>query len=333
MKNNYPHYKYNLSISLTAIVTGISILSFNIIIYPSLLPKIISSANSYWIEQSSYIFYFVFGLGIAIGIFGIYGILQYFNFKYSKYHRDNFNLKYEIIQSPFDLSSATRPFILKNQPISIVEIILDMLNNKKYSRFFLPTTLVYGFLYAIISGMLFISPEGGISHISGIIEFPSIIIMQYGHIGYVPAISIYLNDSFGIFILPLNLIVMIIVSPLVALNVVSFIYTFANYYSARKRKYNSTSLQFSDKGNTHQFIGILGATTSLFAACPICASFYIFKIFSVSLAATVAAFTTNYYMIFIIISIPLLLISPIITAFNIKKLINSSFNGQCAIGK
>ena len=207
-----------------------------------------------------------------------------------------------------------------------------MLNNKKYSRFFLPTTLVYGFLYAIISGMLFISPEGGISHISGIIEFPSIIIAIWPH--RICSCNFYLfKPSFGIFILPLNLIVMIIVSPLVALNVVSFIYAFANYYSARKRKYNSTSLQFSDKGNTHQFIGILGATTSLFAACPICASFYIFKIFSVSLAATVSAFTTNYYMIFIIISIPLLLISPIITAFNIKKLINSSFNGQCAIGK
>jgi len=330
-KNTYT--KYNLSISLIVIITGISTLSINFILYPFLLPKIITEANSQWIEQSSYIFYIVFGLGIGIEIYGIYRILQDLNFKfYSKNNEDSLTFKQELIQSPSKLSK-TSPFIMEKQPISIHRIILNMINNKKYFKFFLPITLTYGFLYAIISGSLIIRFEGGISHISGIVDFPSVIMMQYGPIGYVPAIAIYFNDSFGLFIIPLNLIVTIIVSSLVGINAVSSMYAFANYYSLRKRKGNNPSSAFSAKDNSPQFIGILGATTSLFAACPTCASFYIFNILSSSLAATISAFTINYYIIFIIISIPLLVLSPIITAFNIKRLINSYSNGQCSIRK
>jgi hypothetical protein len=330
-KNTYT--KYNLSISLIVIITGISTLSINFILYPFLLPKIITEANSQWIEQSSYIFYIVFGLGIGIEIYGIYRILQDLNFKfYSENNEDSLTFKQELIQSPSKLSK-TSPFIMEKQPISIPRIILNMINNKKYFKFFLPITLTYGFLYAIISGSLIIRFEGGISHISGIVDFPSVIMMQYGPIGYVPAIAIYFNDSFGLFIIPLNLIVTIIVSSLVGINAVSSMYAFANYYSLRKRKGNNPSSAFSAKDNSHQFIGILGATTSLFAACPTCASFYIFNILSSSLAATISAFTINYYIIFIIISIPLLVLSPIITAFNIKRLINSYSNGQCSIRK
>jgi hypothetical protein len=332
-KNN-TYTKYNLSISLVVVITGISTLVINFIIYPFLLPKIITEADSQWIEQSSYIFYIIFGLGIAIEIYGIYRILQYLNFKfYSENNEDSLTFKQELIHSSSSKLSNTNPFIMKKQqPISIPRIILNMINYKKYFKFFLPITLTYGFLYGIISGSLIIRLEGGISHISGIVDFPSLIMMQYGPMGYVPAIAIYFNDNFGIFILPLNLIVMIIVSSLVGINAISSMYAFANYYSIRKRKGNPFSA-FCAKNNSHQFIGILGATTSLFAACPTCASFYIFNILSSSLAATVAAFTINYYIMFLIISIPLLVISPIITAFNIKRLINSYSNGQCAIRK
>ncbi len=334
-KNKNTSTKNTLSISLILIITGISILFFNLIYYPFLLPKIISTSNSHWIEQSSYIFYIVFTVGLVIESYGIYSLLQYLKYKYIKSNNNSLAFRKEMLQSS-DIIARTPPLIMKKekqQSTSILGIIIDMINNKKYFRFFLPVVLAYGFLYAIISGSLIIRFEGGISHISGIVDFPSVIMMQYGPIGYVPAIAIYFNDSFGLFIIPLNLIVTIIVSSLVGINAVSSMYAFANYYSLRKRKCNNPSSAFSAKDNSHQFIGILGATTSLFAACPTCASFYIFNILSSSLAATIAAFTINYYIIFIIISIPLLVLSPIITAFNIKRLINSYSNGQCSIKK
>ena len=60
--------------------------------------------------------------------------------------------------------------------------------------------------------------------------------MQYGPVGYTPAMSIYLNDNVGILIIPINLITIIIISSLVGLNAVSSVYTFKSYRSEKKRK-------------------------------------------------------------------------------------------------
>lgn len=327
MRNTYT--KSDLLFSLIVIISGITILTFDIFLYPSFLPKVITTANSQWIEQSSYVFYIVFILGILIEVYGIYRILQYLTFKVS--NNDDLTFKQVMVQHSSKLTT-TKPDI-KKQQVSVFKIILDILNDKKYFRFFLPITLAYGFLYAMISGTLIIRPEGGISHISGIVDFPSVIMMQYGPIGYVPTISIYLSDSFGIFIIPLNLIVTIIISSLVGFNAVSTIYAYANYHSTRKRKESHDIATSSAIKNNTQFMGVLGATTSLFAACPTCASFYIFNILAGSLATTVAAFTVTYYALFIMTSIPLLVIAPFITAFNIKKMKNSYTSGQCSIRK
>ncbi len=58
-------------------------LTFDILFYPSFLPKVITTDNSQWIEQSGYVFYIVFILGILIESYGIYRILQYLTFKVS----------------------------------------------------------------------------------------------------------------------------------------------------------------------------------------------------------------------------------------------------------
>ena len=60
--------------------------------------------------------------------------------------------------------------------------------------------------------------------------------MQYGPVGYTPALSIYLNDGLGILIIPINLIIIIIISALVGLNAVSSIYAFKTYRLEKKEK-------------------------------------------------------------------------------------------------
>ena len=77
---------------------------------------------------------------------------------------------------------------------------------------------------------------------------------------------------------------------------------------------------------------MLGATTSLFAVCPTCASFYLFNILTGSLATTIASFTVTYYALFLSLSVPLLIITPLINAINIKKM-KMNFTGQCKINK
>ncbi len=70
-------------------------LTFDIFFYPSFLPKVITTDNSQWIEQSGYVFYIVFILGILIESYGIYRILQYLTFKVS--NNDDLTFKQTVL--------------------------------------------------------------------------------------------------------------------------------------------------------------------------------------------------------------------------------------------
>ncbi|MDN5846350.1 MAG: hypothetical protein L0H53_08770, partial [Candidatus Nitrosocosmicus sp.] len=208
-------------------------------------------------------------------------------------------------------------------------IILSITNDRKYFRFFLPIVIGYGVIYSIVSGIIIIRPEGGIAHVSGIHNLPAVVMMQYGPTGYVPTMSIYISDNLGIFIIPLNLIIALVVSALVGLNSIISIYALFNCYSNKNR------FSFTNTSTSSSFLGALGATTSLFVICPTCASLYIFTAIAGGLAPSIAAFTFTYYNLFMMVSIPLLLCTPILTALSIKKMnvnTNNTFV-QCSLNK
>jgi len=138
--------------------------------------------------------------------------------------------------------------------------------------------------------------------------------------------SIYLSDYVGILIIPVNLITIIIISALVGLNAVSSVHTFKSYRSEKKRKKTADVMNVPKNGT--RFLSMLGATTSLFAVCPTCTSFYLFSILAGSLATTIASFTVTYYEVFLSLSVPLLIITPFINAINIKKM-RMDIAGQC----
>jgi Ca2+/Na+ antiporter len=108
---------------------------------------------------------------------------------------------------------------------------------------------------------------------------------------------------------------------LVGFNAVSSIYAFRLYRSEKK-----ISRIFGEKRT--KFLGILGTTTSLFAVCPTCASFYLFNVFAGSISTTIASFAVSYYALFISLSVPLLVVTPFVTAINIKRM-KMNFANQC----
>ena len=120
-----------------------------------------------------------------------------------------------------------------------------MITDKSSSFFFLPITITYGLFYALISSTLIIRFDGSITHMSGIEKFPTIIMMQYGPVGYTPSISIYLNDNVGILIIPINIIIILIISTLVGLNVISSIYAIKAYISEKREQKKHLYLLFS----------------------------------------------------------------------------------------
>jgi hypothetical protein len=320
------------AIPIILILTGIAIPFFDFFYYPLFLPKVITSENSQWIQSSSYIFYIVFVMSIVIEILGIRQMIRYLALKFNNY--DDYADK-DGITPPSSLSYSSHSKINfssrdenKQESISVFKILFSMITDKKSTVFFLPITVIYGFFYAIISSTLIIRLGGGISHMYGIEKFPSIIIMQYGPVGYTPALSIYLNDGLGILIIPINLIIIIIISALVGLNAVSSIHAFKTYRLEKKRK-SIAAIGYSTN-NGSKILSILGATASLFTVCPTCASLYLFNVLAGSFATTMVSFTVNYYAFILSISIPLLIITPFVNALNIKK-IKMNIIGQCRI--
>jgi hypothetical protein len=289
--------RQNAAIIIT--LTGIAILIASIILFPSFLPPIITHENSIWIDSMGHIFFSLLFGSIILTAFGIYKMFQ---------TRD-----YRINMSLSMLPSPSYP--------SLSKIIISIVNEKKYFRFFWPASMGYGFFYAVVSSMFIYRPDN-ISNIYGV-TIPSIVMTSYGPIGYVPIMAAYLTEHIGVLIIPINLVVTVIVSALVGFNTVLSLYAFAN----RPKKSNTPPT--SAVTSTGSIIGALGATTGLFAACPTCASFYIFSVMAGSLAPTVAVFAVTYYVLFVVVSLPLLLATPFITALSIRRMMF----GQCSLVK
>jgi hypothetical protein len=117
---------------------------------------------------------------------------------------------------------------------------------------------------------------------------------------------------------PPSHVVILLVLSLVGVDMVFSIYAFKNH---PKRSITTPT----------SILGVLGATTGLFAACPTCASFYIFSILEGSLAPTISAITATFYALFICISIPLLFLTPFITVLSIRKMQMVAMSSQCSL--
>src|SRR4051812_32146684 len=128
-------------IGISSIIVAISILSLDIIYYPSLLPKIITSQNSFWIEQTSYIFY-----SLIVGSF----ILVMYGCRCLCMQKEN-------TLPVLSASSQTGSYL------GLFKIINNIISNKNYFRIFWPASLGYGIFYSLVSGMLLYKPEGLLS--------------------------------------------------------------------------------------------------------------------------------------------------------------------------
>jgi len=171
--------------------------------------------------------------------------------------------------------------------------------NNKSRKIFVATFISYGIFFAFTSGMIVYQPDVVFSyHYNAII--PSAHLNSCcGEPGYMPEIIVYLSEHVGLQIIPINLVLVVVVSYLVGLN---------------------TSLAINAISITKKSGGLssIGAITGLFVACPTCVSTF-FAIFIGS--TTAVAFTvllTHLQTLFIGITIPILLLTPIIIAKKIK---------------
>lgn len=178
-------------------------------------------------------------------------------------------------------------------------IIAQVTWNTKSRRIFVGTAIGYGIFFALTSGILVYQPDVTFSYHYAV-KVPSAQIAPCcGEIGYVPKFIVYITEHVGMQIIPINLVLQIAVSYLVGLNASIAV----NAFSILRR---GTGM------------GSVAAATGLFIACPTCAGTFLSLFVSASSALAFAVAVTQLQTIFIAISIPLLVVTPVIMAKKIK---------------
>ena len=211
--------------------------------------------------------------------------------------------------------------IRKRRSSSIMQdfsIIVNIISQTKFLRLFLLVLVAYAVLFSFISQIIIFRPDVSFSRVYGVTIPSWKMTLCCNAPGFVPMFTAYLSDNLIIFIIPVNLVLAVILSTLVGLNIVLAVYMFQN---RAKKMDNKSDILYSG--------GIGGATTGLLTACPICAGTFFSMIVGLvigassasSLAGVVTATTTlaPFQMVFILISIPTLLISPYLTIKSLKK--------------
>ena len=179
--------------------------------------------------------------------------------------------------------------------------------NKKSRKIFVITFIGYGVFFSLVSGTLVYQPEVNFAIHYGATIPSGFIAPCCDSPGYMPKIIIYLTEHVGLQIIPINLVLQVIVSYLVALNVSIAINAFT----------------ISKKGSG---VTTIGAATGLFIACPTCAGTFLSIFIGTASAIALSIALTQMQTLFIAISIPVLLATPYLMA---KKLRNA--DGSCKI--
>lgn len=202
--------------------------------------------------------------------------------------------------------------------VAYLPIIVSIISQTKYFRLFVLTSITYAVVFCLISQIIIFRPDVLFSHIYGV-SIPSWKITPCCNSpGYVPMFTAYLSDNLIIFIIPINLVLVVVLSTLVGVNISLAAYSLQN----KNKKITSNK-----NSNIPYSGGIGGAATGFFTACPTCAGTFFSTIVAMitgasSASAAAAAITATtlgpFQTLFITISICILLISPYLTIKNLK---------------
>lgn len=182
---------------------------------------------------------------------------------------------------------------------SLMSYITAVFTDNKYWKVMIISATGYGIFFGFLS-QIFIY-RGDISFTAAGIPIPSISVVTCCNIpGYVPLFAAYITNHFLILLIPINIILAVVISVLVGFNI-----------SLNLFAYKMMKVQGTRKLTFFESIGI---TTGLFVGCPTCAGSLFSALFGFGSGGTAVALLAPFQTLFIIISIPALIISPFLIA-------------------
>jgi hypothetical protein len=219
--------------------------------------------------------------------------------------------------------------------------IQSSFKNRNYRGIFIITTILYFLFFGFLSNFfVFFNNDGTVFSLFPAHEHPGMtmtmnmtkdhnkmamdntnysskypkynLIICCNYIGYVPMLIISVNSNFSFLLIPLNFLLGIVISILVGFNLTLNLHILKQIRSMKLTKKN--------------FYGLLGMSSGLFVGCPTCAGSFFYSLAGFSSLITFSALSL-YQIVFIIISVPLLILSVIAMA----KLSQKKFLDSCKI--
>jgi hypothetical protein len=174
----------------------------------------------------------------------------------------------------------------------------------RYSRLLLASSFAYGIFYAFVSGIIVFQPSLSFSEVYHV-GIPSLAIATCcGAVGETPEAVAYLTQHLGLLLVPVNLLLLFSISWLVGVNA-----SFGAFaLSSRTRKVGLG------------WCGGVGAFIGLFTSCPTCAGLAIIALLGGTGTLSAAFFLGPLQTLFIGLSIPILIVAPIVSARSLHNI-------------
>ena len=192
---------------------------------------------------------------------------------------------------------------LKTDANSLMSYITAAFLDNKYWKVMAISAIIYGIFFGFLSQIFIYRYD--ISFSEQGITVPSVNVIPCCNIpGYVPMLTVFPTDHFLIMIIPINIILAVIVSVLVGFNISLTLYAF--------------KLEKAQNTKRMSFVGSVGAISGLFVGCPTCAG----SLFSMLLGygvGTTMAVLAQFQTLFILISIPSLILAPFLIGRRIRS--------------
>jgi hypothetical protein len=189
--------------------------------------------------------------------------------------------------------------------ITSLSMICSNTLGSKAKKTFIITFIIYGVFFSMTSGILVYQPEVVFSYHYGA-DVPSAHVTPCcGPPGYMPKFVAYFTEHVGINVVPINLLLQITVSYLVATNTALAV--------------NAIAITKKSGG-----LGGIGATTGLFIACPTCVGSFLTLFIGATSAVAFTIAVTELQTLFIAITIPILILTPFIISRRILKFQNNT---------
>ncbi len=193
---------------------------------------------------------------------------------------------------------------------SLSGVLSSALNSRRDLQIGILFGVLYGAFYAFVSSILVYQPSVDFASAYGVAAPALAAAACCGNLGATPMIVVYVAPQLhlGLQLIPLDLLFITVIPILIAVN--STIASFA----IRRRPRAGGGL----------WVGGIGAAVGLFTACPTCAGYFLASALGSLGAATVAVALAPYQLAFVAFSIPILLVSPLLTAASLRKAILTS---------